>query len=116
MGVEALEDGVLWLFPGSLVWDLVPRFHQFTIQFTILMKDLIRIDEGMDYAKSDGVIDNHDRLRQLSPELLDRVPISYLADYTNIPKKIFRHLHSSKIKLNVRTTRRRKRQTQFKIS
>jgi CRP-like cAMP-binding protein len=109
-GIEALEDGRLWLFPGPLVSRLKYEYHQFTLQFmTIVVKDLLAAEEGINCSDPAGGSDNYDRLREYSPELLDRVPIPYLAEYTNIPENVFRHLHSRKIKLNVSTRRRRKR-------
>jgi hypothetical protein len=109
-GIEALEDGLLWIFPGSLVSRLIFEYPQFTLQFSnIIMKDWVSVTWGIRCSDPDAGSANYDRLRQYSPELLDRVPIPYLADYTSIPEKIFRHLHSSKIRLKVSTTRRRKR-------
>jgi CRP-like cAMP-binding protein len=109
-GIEALEDGLLWLFPGSLVSELMEKYHPFVLQFTtIITKDLISVSEARQCSRPDGGTDNYDRLRACSPQLLDRVPIPYLANYTEIPEHIFRHLHSSKIKLHVSTTRRRTR-------
>jgi signal-transduction protein with cAMP-binding, CBS, and nucleotidyltransferase domain len=109
-GIEALEDGLLWRFPGSLVSELKEKYHQFGLQFsTILTKDWISMEQARDCSSEDGGSDNYDQLRASFPELLDRVPISYLAKFTEIPEHIFRHLHSSKIKLNASTARRRKR-------
>jgi hypothetical protein len=109
-GIEALEDGFLWLIPGPLVSRLKFEYHQFTLQYTtIIMKGWISSEVGMKCSNQNGGSGNYDLLREYSPELLDRVPIQYLADYTNIPEKIFRHLHSSKMKLKVSTRRRRKR-------
>jgi hypothetical protein len=108
-GIEALEDGLLWLFPGSLVSDLKSKYHQFGNQYgTIITKDWISIEEAGRCSRGTGGSDNYDRLCESSPELLDRVPIPYLANYTNIPEHVFRHLHSSKLKLNVSTVRRRR--------
>ena len=107
-GIEALEDGILWTFPGPLVSSLKEKFPQFRFQFSIIItKDWIRIEEAGRCNHPMGGSDNYDRLCQYAPELLDRVPIPYLANYTNMPENIFRHLHSTKIKLNVSTTRRR---------
>ena len=109
-GIEALEDGVLWLFPGSLVSELKEKYHQFGLQFsTILTKDWISMEQARNCSSEGGGSDNYDHLRASFPELLDRVPISYLAKFTEIPEHIFRHLHFSKIKLNASTARRRKR-------
>jgi CRP-like cAMP-binding protein len=109
-GIEALEDGLLWRFPGSLVSELKEKYHQFGLQFsTILTKDLISMEQARDCSSEDGGSDNYDQLCASFPELLDRVPISYLAKFTEIPEHIFRHLHSNKIKLHVFTTRRRNR-------
>ncbi len=109
-GIEALEDGLLWLFPGSLVSELKFKYHEFGTQFdAILMKDCLSIQEAGRCSRESEGSDNYDRLCAISPELLDRVPIPYLANYTDIPEHVFRHLHSKKIKLNVSTARRRRR-------
>jgi hypothetical protein len=109
-----LEDGLLWLFPGSLVSDLKFKYREFGTQFdAILMKDCISIQEAGRCSRESEGSENYDRLCATAPELLDRVPIPYLADYTNIPEKVFRHLHSTKFKLNVSTTRRRRRQSEM---
>jgi len=109
-GIEALEDGTLWLFPGNLIPQLIEKYPAFVIQFgTIITKDLISVIHARYCSNEEGGSGNYDMLRRHSPELLDRVPIPYLANYTNIPEKVFRHLHSSKIKLKVSTVRRRPR-------
>jgi hypothetical protein len=109
-GIEALEDGLLWLFPGSLVSDLKVRYHEFILQYSaIITNDWISIEEAGQCSRQPGGSYNFDRLCKTSPELLDRVPIQYLANYTNLSERVFRHLHSTRLKLNVSTTRRRKR-------
>jgi CRP-like cAMP-binding protein len=109
-GIEALEDGLLWLFPGSLVSDLKDKYHQFNIQYgTILTKDWISLEEAGRCSRQAEGSENYDYLCATSPGLIDRVPIRYLANYTDTPEHIFRHLHSTKIKLNVSTGRRRRR-------
>jgi hypothetical protein len=108
-GIEALEDGLMWLFPGNLVSDLKFKYHEFGMQYnSILTKDWMSIARSGRYSRPTEGSDTYDHLCATSPELLDRVPISYLANYTNTPEHIFRHLHSTKIKLNVLTTRRRR--------
>jgi hypothetical protein len=109
-GIEALEDGILWVFPGTLVSELTIKYSQFVSQFiVILAKDWIKIDEAGECSRPGGGTANYDQLCTTSPQLLDRVPIPYLANYTNLPEHIFRHLHSTKIKLTVPTNRRRNR-------
>lgn len=109
-GIEALEDGLLWLFPGSLVSDLKFKSHEFVMQYNaILTNDWISIEKARRCSRQPGGSYNYDRLCETSPELLDRMPIRYLANYTNISERVFRHLHSTRLKLNVSTTRRRKR-------
>jgi len=109
-GIEALENGLLWLFPGSLVSDLKFKYREFGTQFdAILMKDCFSIREAGRCSRRSEGLNNYNRLCATAPELLDRVPIPYLANYTNIPEHVFRHLHSTKFKLNVSTARRRRR-------
>ena len=89
--------------------ELRIKYHAFGLQYgTILAKDWISIEEAGRCSRETKGSENYDRLCATSPGLLDRVPIPYLANYTNIPEHIFRHLHSTKIRLNVSTTRRRK--------
>jgi CRP-like cAMP-binding protein len=109
-GIEALEDGLLWLFPGSLVSDLKVRYHEFILQYNaIITNDWISIEEAGQCSHQPGDSYNFDRLCETSPELLDRVPIRYLANYTNLSERVFRHLRSTRLKLNLSTARRRKR-------
>jgi CRP-like cAMP-binding protein len=110
VGIEALEEGLLWLFPGNLVSDLKFKYHQFGSQYdTIMTKDLVSLDQAMRCSNPKGGASNYHRLRASMPELLDRVPIPYLANFTEIPEHVFRHLHSAKINLNVSIVRRRGR-------
>ncbi|GGB23819.1 Crp/Fnr family transcriptional regulator [Puia dinghuensis] len=109
-GIQALEDSILWRFPGSLVDTLTKKFPQFQRQYcTILQKDVMAMQERRRCSRPGWDSSNYDRLRLYSPELLDRVPIPYLPSYTSIPENVFRHLHSSRIKLNMSSVRRRKR-------
>jgi CRP/FNR family transcriptional regulator, anaerobic regulatory protein len=104
-GIEALEDSILWTFPGHLVSSLKEKFDRFRFQFgIIIMKDWVSIEEAGRCSHRPAGSHNYDQLCKYSPELLDRVPISYLANYTNLPEKKFRHLHSTKIELNISTT------------
>jgi hypothetical protein len=108
-GVEALEDSTLWCLPGGLIKVLKKDHPSFLFNYiTIIEKDIIAIDEADHCSFKDAGEGNYDSLRHYAPDLLDRVPIRYLASYTGIPEKIFRHLHSSKIKLKVSTERRRR--------
>ena len=35
-GIEALEDGLLWLLPGSFVSDLKFKYHEFIMQYNAI--------------------------------------------------------------------------------
>jgi hypothetical protein len=106
-GIEALEDGVLWVFPGSLVSRLKEEYSQFRLQFSaIIMNDWVAIDQASHYSRSSSGRTNYDFMRQHLPHLVDRVPIPYLANFTNIPEKMLSHLIKSKLKLNFSVRRR----------
>jgi hypothetical protein len=108
IGIEALEDSILWCFPGSLVHELRSKFHQFAFQYSVMLyKDRSYPEDAV--TRPDRGALNYYTLCKLFPDLLSRVPIPYLASYTKIPESVFRHLHSRKIRLNFLTTRRYRR-------
>ena len=109
-GIEALEDGVLWCIPGGLVEDLKERSPQFRFHYiAIFGKECIHARRAAHCYGRRGRSNNYQALCQFVPRLLDRVPIPYLAEFTDIPERVFRHLHSSSICLLLSTKRRRKR-------
>ena len=100
-GIEALEDGTLSLIPGSLVSELMEKYHPFLFQYTMIIRnDLMAIDQASHCSHPSGGRDNYDFMRQHLPHLVHRVPIPYLANFTNIPEKMLKHLIKSKMKLN----------------
>jgi hypothetical protein len=108
--IEALEDSLLWCFPGSFVADLKKRFPQFAIQLNgILWKDWEAMRHATRCSRPDGGSSNYHNLLQYSPELLDRVPTKHLSNFTHMPEKILIHLHTSKIKLLLSYSRRRRK-------
>jgi CRP-like cAMP-binding protein len=106
-GIEALEEGVLWAFPGSLVSRLKEEYSQFRLQYSaIITNDWVAIEQASHCSHSSGDRSNYDFMRQHLPHLVDRVPIPYLANFTNIPEKILGHLIKSEMKLNFSAKRR----------
>ena len=110
VGIEALEDCVLWALAGSFVPVLLKKHVEFYRHYdAIMMIDMIQMERSSLYCRTSSDSAKYDMLRQEAPDLFNRVPISYLARYTEIPEKVFRHLQRSKIKLNMQTTKRDKR-------
>jgi len=110
LGIEALENCVLWGLPGSLVPIIQEKYIEFWRHHqAILAKELIQLETYRLYSK--GIPDSFrfDYLRQEAPDLINRVPVRYLARYTQIPEKVFRHLQRSKIKLHMISSWRHKR-------
>jgi len=110
-GIEALEDGILWCIPGSLIKDLNnDRSIQFQLQYTaIVTKECLLTRHAARCSVRDGGSENYQALCKYTPRLLQRVPVSYLAEFTGMPENIFHHLHSSNINLHLSMKRRRKR-------
>src|SRR5258707_3809909 len=105
-GIEALEDSLLWCFPGAFVNELQLKFHTFSRQFmAILLKEYESLSIARRSSRPNGGAHNYQQLCELSPELLQRVPLPYLSNYTSIPESVLQHLHSSKKKLLMSTFR-----------
>jgi len=93
--IEALEDCLLWNISGDLiekVFKLYPPFnHHHSI---ILCKDLVASGAARDCSLSENDPNNYYQLCAQFPELLHRVPIPILANFTWLSEPMFRHLHS----------------------
>lgn len=62
-GIEALEDGLLWPFPGCLVSELIEKYHPFVLQFTsIVTKDWISVTEAGRCSRPNGGTYNYDQI------------------------------------------------------
>jgi len=108
-GIEALKDGMLWCFPRPFIEDMSQKFPEFLDQFdAIIRNDWMAVEKSGLCSDPEKGTANYQSLRSIQPELLTRVPIPYLANYTHIPENVFRHLHDRNIKLNVSTVRRRR--------
>jgi hypothetical protein len=109
-GIEALEDGLLWIFPGTLVSDLLQKYMEFNAHIRIIMgNDCVKVIQASDCSRPNAGTYNYDQLRQLSPDLLNRVPIPLLSNFTGIPEHVLRHLSYTNIRLNIPETRRRRK-------
>jgi hypothetical protein len=98
-GIEALEDSLLWCIPGKIVEDLRGNHLRFMIQLNeIFVRGLMGINYGEICSNAKGSSDNFKNLCQHFPRWLTRVPIEYLADFTNIPEKVFRRWCENYIK------------------
>jgi len=108
-GIEALEDGVLWCFPGAFVAEMRQKFIQFLAQYgTIILNDVLAMEESGTCSDPRTGTANYESLRKYQPHLLTRIPIPYLAKYTHIPEKVFQDLLVSNINSNTSTPRRRR--------
>lgn len=101
LGIEALEDSTLWVFPQNLVKDLFEKHRRFQSHlFEIKNRDF------SDWAKTEpcrrpgGGANNLLRIQNFFPNLLHRIPLHHLAEFTNTPEKRLRHLLASPIKLH----------------
>lgn len=100
---------MLWQFPGSLVSQLMEEYIEFSLQIQVIVaSDLVATHESMRYALPISGPDKYKQLRVSAPDLVDRIPLPYLANYINIPESVLRHLRSSAMSLNFSTKRRRK--------
>jgi CRP-like cAMP-binding protein len=109
IGIEALEDSLVWSFPGPFVEELSGKYHTFALQYmAMLQKEYESMSIAKRCSESDKVVLNYKSLCECSPELLRRVPIQYLAEYTRMPEKVFSHLHSSNTKLLMSIFRRKR--------
>ena len=94
-GLEALEDGLLWVFPGPLIQELKLQYIQFAEQFSaIVTKDWIHLEKARYCSGFVGKGSNYHQIQQYFPELLNRVPIEYLASFANTSELAFRALHA----------------------
>jgi CRP-like cAMP-binding protein len=93
-GLEALEDGLLWVFPGPLIQVLKLQYHQFVEQYSaIIMKDWVHLEEAGRCRDHIGGESNYHQIQEYFPELLNRVPIQYLASFAHTSEHVFRELH-----------------------
>jgi hypothetical protein len=108
-GIEALEDGLLWIFPGTLVSDLLEKYIELNAHIRLIIaNDCVKNIQASDCSRPNAGPNNYDQLRQLAPDLLDRAPIPLLSNFTGIPEHVLSHLNLTNIRLNISTTRRRK--------
>jgi CRP-like cAMP-binding protein len=99
--IEALEDTMLWDFPEELVASLSRESHKFLlIHSTILMKDMAHLN-GASNLHPYHTSNWFDYLRQNCPQLLDRVPVKYLASFIGVSEKVFLHMKDSSLKMGV---------------
>src|SRR5579872_5429627 len=108
-GIQALEDGILWIIPGPLVSLLYETYTQFVNQLVIITtKDWLAIEEALLTRHRDGDAIDYNRLYNCSRGLIGRVPIRCLASYLNVPERALRHMHSLAKDLKIPTVRKPK--------
>ena len=101
LGIEALEDSTLWVFPQNLVKDLFEKHRRFRSHiFEIKNRDFVDWDKSLPCRRSAGGTHNLLSIQKYFPNLLHRIPLPHLADFTNTPEKRLRHLLASPIKLH----------------
>jgi hypothetical protein len=112
LGIEALEESLLWCIPGDLVKELREKYPRFSSQcFLIFTRDHSEAAIAKHCTWPGGTMGNFDCLRKDFPDLIPRVPLHHLANFTQIPEWKLRHLLDSPIKLHGGATRRRRRRS-----
>ena len=108
LGIEALENAILWCIPGDLVKRLRENYPRFVFHYHgILSRDFVEWSRAKNCTHPWGYMGNFHGLRKEFPELIDRVPIRYLANFTQIQEKVLLHLLQSNIWLHNALTRHR---------
>ena len=108
-GIEALEDATLWCIPGDLVEELLKKYIRFNSQYQqILIRDTIAIRDAQHCSRPKGGIENLKNLAFRLPQLAHRVPLPYLANFTQIPENQLKHLLESPLVLHTDLKRRRR--------
>jgi CRP-like cAMP-binding protein len=108
-GIEALEDPILWCIPGDVVEELLEKHARFNFQIThIAIRETIAIQDAFSCSHPLRGLENLKNLCSRFPQLVSRVPLSYLANLTEIPEKKLKHLLESPIELHTDLKRRRR--------
>jgi len=109
MQIEALEDCILWCFPGDFVEKLYSQMGPFTYHYTrLLEREAVALFGALRCTTPGAGLENYQRLSAKFPYWLKRVPLPYLAAFAQIPQKQLKHLIESPIKLTAETIRRRR--------
>lgn len=108
--MELLEDGVLWVLPGSVVSQLLKEFAIFHFHISELgVREIIVIQLQVRLEREKDASRKYDYLSQQKPDLFVRVSAAHLASFMGISEKEFLHLHKSELHLPHLTRRHRKR-------
>jgi CRP-like cAMP-binding protein len=104
--IQMLEDGTLWVLPGTAVTRLVQEFLAFNYHLMhIIMREALLVRERVMMERQQDPTLKYDHLRGHEPELLGRVPAAYLASYIGISEKQFHHLRKSALHLPLSSKR-----------
>jgi CRP-like cAMP-binding protein len=107
--IETLENSILWCIPGQLVRELYAKYVRFSIQYLeISTRDYVAHINATRCSRPGAGLENFNQLCARFPQLLHRVPIHYLSNFTGIPEKELKHLLESQIRLHTDLTRRRR--------
>lgn len=108
--IQMLEDGTLWVLPGSLVSRLVREFLEFNFHLThLVVKEILLVEDNVRLERERDPSLKYDYLRQHAPDLFRRVDPVHLASFIGVTEKEFLHLHNSKLHLPMSSARHRKR-------
>jgi CRP-like cAMP-binding protein len=107
--IEAIEDSVLWAFPGALIEQALDRFPEFNEHLRLM----IMKEEGLMYRQfrlehGGSLSDKYDYIRQTFPDFLKRIPPKYLASFRGISEKQFSRIHETNLHMKIPVTRRRR--------
>jgi hypothetical protein len=106
--IEALEDSILWCLPSDVVKSLREKYPRFFDHCSeILIREFVEGSIAQDCTAVAGTADSFKSLCTDYPDLIHRVPIPYLANFTRIPEKRLQHLLDNPIQLPSIGERRR---------
>jgi CRP-like cAMP-binding protein len=110
VGIEMVEDGVLWDFTGSFVTQIQQKFPSVNFHLmNLLMDEINRIERMTSLERQRDPAMFYDYLRQESPDLFTSVSHAQLASFIGVSEKEFTHLHKSDLHIPMSSTRHRLR-------
>ena len=110
LGLEILEDGILWEFTGSSVTRIEREFPSFTFHLMYLLaEETTGIQQMTPLERRKDPVLFYDYLRQESQDLCTGVSPAHLASLIGVSEKEFAHLNKSDLHIPMTFARRRPR-------
>jgi CRP-like cAMP-binding protein len=107
MGIEMLEDGIVWEFTGGFITRIEKEFLGINYHLMhLLVKEIMRNQELTSLERRGDPAHFYDYLRQESPDLFTRVSHAHLASFIGVSEKEFAHMHKSNLHIPMSFTRR----------